>query len=143
MWPLARVVTFLREAGCFPNWKITLETACRMIPYLGNRSVPVDPGLSCPGDPVREEVGAVLQQHWEARRGAPRHLEGPTGKGQRGRKQASKEKRGEGEAGSLSGLLSGDLIGPLHKTICKLPVVLDHPDVRWIRRCLPWQHFVV
>lgn len=49
VWLPARVVTFLGEGGCFPNWKISLETASRIPPYLGSRSIPADPGSTTLG----------------------------------------------------------------------------------------------
>lgn len=57
MWCLARGVMFLPEAGCFPNWKNSLETAHRndiisweqilltgALPLLGSESISKERG---------------------------------------------------------------------------------------------------
>lgn len=56
-WDPVRLLVILR--GRVFYWKTSSETACRMMPYLGSRSVPAGQTRP-PADPA-------LQRHWKAR----------------------------------------------------------------------------
>lgn len=132
---------FPKKAGCFPNWKISLEIACRRTTFswkqISSLLTEAQPPLGSSQRGSQNSPGVTLRSH---RGSLPPG--GPDRKGPRDQKPTLKDKSEEGQAGQSHRAIFWGSLPSCTKPSANSPWCCTAPEVRRVIRCLAWQPFM-